>query len=64
MALAKVYGCSGLDLLNAMKRTHQNALYLSGGLGDAMEKITEKQYRKILSIVEDINQEIVYIKGG
>lgn len=53
-----MYGCNvnGLYQLNAMKRKHLNALYLSGGLGDKMEKIIEKQYRKVMSFVEGINQ--------
>lgn len=53
-----MYGCNvnGLHQLNAMKRKYPNGLYLSGGLGDKMENIIEKQYRKVINFLEDINQ--------
>lgn len=40
MALAKAYGynVNDLYLLNTMKSQHQDALYLSWGMGDMIEK--------------------------
>lgn len=48
MTLDKVYGYNANDpyLLNAIKGKHWNARYLSGGLGDEMGKISEKQHGK------------------
>ena len=47
-----------------MKRKHHNALCLSGLLRDKIEKIIEMENKKRLSIVEDIDPEIVYVKEG
>lgn len=62
--LKQGYNVNDLCLLSAMKGKHQNALHLSGVLGDMTKKIIEMQCRKVLSIVGNRNPEIVYVKEG